>query len=56
MTEVPGERVRLVHALVGAEIRNAGLAVDERGYPQLYRVPNDAIWCGNPGTRCCLDL
>ncbi|MEZ4472411.1 MAG: hypothetical protein R3F60_16780 [bacterium] len=59
MTEVVADRIRLVHAIVGLRVDGSGwLEVDERGYPQLYRAPNDAIWCngGNPGTRCCLDL
>jgi len=47
-----GDRLRYVHS-IAAEILNA-----ELGYSQLYRVPNDDIWCngGNPTTRCCLDL
>ena len=44
-------RERMVRSIAAYEI-------DERGYPQMYRVPNDAVWCGggNVEVRCCLDL
>ncbi|MEZ4473951.1 MAG: hypothetical protein R3F60_24825 [bacterium] len=40
-------------------VRSIGaIELDERGYNQLYLVPNDDVWChgGNVDVRCCLDL
>ncbi|MEZ4468194.1 MAG: hypothetical protein R3F60_24820 [bacterium] len=36
----------------------AAYELDARGYPQMFRVANDDVWCGggNVEVRCCLDL